>query len=305
MMIPPTSSTPLTPLPPNVHEHPEAQRAFALHNRLWQQNRYVYPVVSRRSKGVSIGVNLNPDKVCNFDCIYCSVDRKIASGITDVDLAMLREELAALLELARSGEIYRFDPFDKIPSALQRINDIAFSGDGEPTTCPQFAEVCRLGAELRDAAGLADVKLVVISNATMFHRPAVQAALAFLDQHRGEIWAKLDAGTAEYYALVDRTSVPFRRVLENLAWCCRTRPTVIQSLFMRVHGAFPPDAEIQAYIARLRELAAGGTVKLVQIYTVARTTTEPYATALPAADLESIAQQVRAALPGLPVEFYP
>jgi wyosine [tRNA(Phe)-imidazoG37] synthetase (radical SAM superfamily) len=304
-MISPNPATPPTPLPPKVHEHPEAQRAFTLHGRLWQRNRYVYPVVSRRSKGVSIGVNLNPDKVCNFDCIYCSVDRKIASGIADFDLGILHDELAAMLELARCGEIYALDPFDKIPSALQRINDIAFSGDGEPTTCPQFADACRLSAELRDAAGLADVKLVVISNATMFHRPAVQAALAFLDQHGGEIWAKLDAGTAEYYALVDRTSVPYRRVLENLAWCCRTRPTVIQSLFMRVHGEFPPDAEIQAYVARLRELSAGGTVKLVQVYTVARTTTEPYATALALADLESIAQRARAGLPGVAVEVYP
>ena len=41
---------------------------FTLHSRNWQTNRYVYPVISRRSKGLSIGVNLNPDKVCNFDC---------------------------------------------------------------------------------------------------------------------------------------------------------------------------------------------------------------------------------------------
>ncbi len=48
---------------------------FTQHSRSWQSNRYVYPVISRRSKGLSIGVNLNPDKVCNFDCVYCCVDR--------------------------------------------------------------------------------------------------------------------------------------------------------------------------------------------------------------------------------------
>src|SRR6185369_12034336 len=97
------NSPPLPQPTGSAHEHPQAQRAFTLHERVWRQNRYVYPVVSRRSKGISIGINLNPDKVCNFDCIYCSVDRKIASGIADVDLTLLRRELAEMLELARSG----------------------------------------------------------------------------------------------------------------------------------------------------------------------------------------------------------
>ena len=282
-----------------------ARRAFTLHSRLWQQNRYVYPVVSRRSKGISIGVNLNPDKVCNFDCIYCSVDRRGGvGGMRDVDLAVLREELAAMLSLAGSGEIYRHDPFDKIPAALRRINDIAFSGDGEPTTCPQFDEVVRLAAGLREAQ--ASIKLVLITNATMFHRAAVRETLAFLDAHHGEIWAKLDAGSADYYDLVDRSPVPFSRLLENLAWCCQTRPTVIQSLFMRVHGAAPPAGEIEAYVARLAGIVeAGGRIKLVQLYTVARSTTEAYATALSADELQAIAGRLHRRLPEVVAEVYP
>lgn len=288
-----------------IHHSPEARRAFTLHDRTWQLNRYVYPVVSRRSKGISIGINLNPDKVCNFDCIYCSVDRTVAPTVIDVDLHLLREELAAMLEICKSGRIYSFDPFDRIPDALRRINDIAFSGDGEPTTFPQFGEACRLAAGLKDAAGLGDVKIVVITNATMFHRPGVQEALAFLDEHQGEIWAKLDAGTEAYYDLVDRSPVPFRRVLENVRACCLARPTVIQSLFMAVHGEAPPSAEVQAYAEQLKAIvAAGGRIKLVQIYTVARRTTEHFATALSLGQLEAIADVVRGAT-GLAVEVYP
>ena len=48
---------------------------FKDHRRDLGENRYVYAVVSRRARGLSIGVNLNPDKVCNFDCPYCQVDR--------------------------------------------------------------------------------------------------------------------------------------------------------------------------------------------------------------------------------------
>src|SRR3954464_14058904 len=167
---------------------------FTQHSRSWQRNRYVYPVVSRRSKGLSIGINLNPDKVCNFDCIYCSVDRTggVQPELREVDMGVLREELKAMLAVATSGEIYRHDPFDKIPAALRRVNDIAFSGDGEPMTYPRFLEACQIAADLKMKARLDEVKIVVITNATMLHRPQVQEALAFLDQHNGEIWGKLD-----------------------------------------------------------------------------------------------------------------
>ncbi len=136
-----------------MSDDPAARRAFTMHERVWQGNRYVYPVVSRRSKGISVGVNLNPDKVCNFDCIYCSVDRTAGGApavkvARDVDLGVLRGELAGMLELVRSGEIYRFDPFDRIPARLRRVNDVAFSGDGEPTTCPQFDAAVRVAAGL-------------------------------------------------------------------------------------------------------------------------------------------------------------
>jgi wyosine [tRNA(Phe)-imidazoG37] synthetase (radical SAM superfamily) len=298
-------------VPLNIATDAQARRAFALHSRAWQTNRYVYPVVSRRSKGISIGVNLNPDKICNFDCIYCSVERPAKlTPQPDIDLALLRTELERMLSLAASGEIYRFDPFDRIPPALRRINDIAFSGDGEPTTCPQFGEACRLAAALKEEARLAEVKLVVITNATMFHRPAVQEALAFLDRHNGEIWAKLDAGTEAYYDLVDRTPVPFGRVLQNLQWCARERPTVIQSLFMKVHGQLPPREEIREYVERLKEImvaatSGAGSIKLVQLYTVARQTTEVYATALSVEELDEIRRAVEAGLPGVRVEVYP
>src|SRR6266550_5549046 len=78
---------------------------FTQHSRSWRENRYVYPVISRRSKGLSIGVNLNPDKACNFDCIYCCVDRTVAPTVRDVDLRLLREELEHLIQLAVTGEI--------------------------------------------------------------------------------------------------------------------------------------------------------------------------------------------------------
>lgn len=276
---------------------------FTLHSRNWQENRYVYPVISRRSKGLSIGVNLNPDKACNFDCIYCCVDRTVPATVRDVDMTVLRAELEHMLHLAGSGEIWKIPPFDRASPELRRINDIAFSGDGEPTSFPGFADACSLAARLRQQAGLSDAKIVVITNATLLHRPPVQRAMEFLDRHNGEIWAKLEAGTEEYYRLIERTSIPLKRVLDNILQTGRVRPIVIQSLFMNVRGIPPSASEIDAYIHRLEDLrTAGCQIKLVQVYTVARTTAEAYVTPLEPPELDAITKRIRQ-LP-LPVEVF-
>jgi wyosine [tRNA(Phe)-imidazoG37] synthetase (radical SAM superfamily) len=277
---------------------------FTQHSRSWQANRYVYPVISRRSKGLSIGVNLNPDKVCNFDCVYCCVDRTTPATVTEVDMAVLREELDQLIDLGATGRLFDQPPFDATPPALRRLNDIAFSGDGEPTSEPLFLDACHLAAELLQRHHRPDVKLVVITNATLFHRPRVIEALRFLNDHNGEIWAKLEAGTESYYRQIERTSIPLARVLENIAAVGRIRPIVIQSLFMNLHGQPPPKDEIDAYVARLKDLiAAGCQIKLVQIYTVARGTAEAYVTPLPDTLLDAISQQVQSAT-ALSVETY-
>lgn len=280
-------------------------KAFAEHSRNWHRNLYVYPVLARRSRGLSIGVNLNPDKVCNFDCIYCQVDRTVPPIVRKVDLAVLREELGHMLRLAASGELFAAPPFDRAPEALRRTNDIAFSGDGEPTACPQFAECVGLAAELKGSLGLRDVKIVLITDACFLARPAVRDALAVLDRSNGEIWAKLDAGTEEHYRRVNRPSHPLRHVLDNILDAARVRPVVIQSLWMRIEGRAAPDAEVEAFADRLNEiLSAGGQIKRVQIYTVARRTAEAYVEPLANADLDRLASIVRGRAPAVVETFY-
>jgi wyosine [tRNA(Phe)-imidazoG37] synthetase (radical SAM superfamily) len=267
---------------------------FASHPRRWEQNRFVYPVVSRRSGGVSIGVNLNPDKVCNFDCIYCQVNRVEAAVTRFVEIDALLSELDQTLALAASGELFQHPPFDQTPAALRRLNDIAFSGDGEPTTYTNFDELIARCAELKRRHGLDHVKMVLITNASMFHRPVVQRGLAVLDRNQGEIWAKLDAGSDAYYQLVERTVIPFRRVLENITAAARLRPLVIQALFMRIDGSPPPLAEQLAFCDRLNEItAAGGKLQLVQIYTVARPPAERFVGPLSDEELHALAELVR------------
>jgi wyosine [tRNA(Phe)-imidazoG37] synthetase (radical SAM superfamily) len=279
------------------------EEAIRTHPRTYAGNRYVYPVLSRRARGISVGVNLNPDKVCNFDCVYCQVDRRTDPPVSAVDLDRVEEELSAVLEEVRSGRLFERQPFAGVPDSLRRLNDIAFSGDGEPTAAPEFLEAVRRVVGVKEALGLRGVKLLVLTNGSTLDRPAVREALAVLDGHEGEVWAKLDAGTEAYYREVSRSRIPFGKIVMNLRLEARERPLVIQSCFFRWMGEGPTAAERAAYVERLREiLEAGGRLRLVQIYTLARQPAEQEAQPLLAEELEALAAAVRPL--GAPVEVY-
>jgi wyosine [tRNA(Phe)-imidazoG37] synthetase (radical SAM superfamily) len=265
------------------------------HRRELNANRYVYAVLSRRSSGISVGINLNPGKACNFDCIYCQVDRTSPAQFKRVDLRRLEVELREILLRARSGTLYSDPPFAGVIAPLRRLTDIAFSGDGEPTAFARFKEAVEIAVRARQEADLERLKIVLITNAALFHRSNVREALELLDANRGEIWAKLDAGTESYYKLVDVTPIPFERVLRNILEAARKRPLVIQSLFMRVHGRAPDEAEVGAYCRRLQDIVErGGKIKLVHVYTVARPPAKTHVTPLSPQEVDDIAARVRA-----------
>lgn len=281
------------------------QRLYSHHPRKWREFHYVYPVISRRSRGLSIGVNLNPDKVCNWDCVYCQVDRSTPGPRNEVDLDELRGELDWMLGYAASGEIWKDEQFAGVPESIRRVNDIAFSGDGEPTTCPVFEEACRLAAQLKAGRGLTDVKIIALSNMTMAHRPDVQRGFAILDSNNGEIWAKLEAGSSAYYKRVDRSAVPLDKTLANIRDAGKLRPLVIQSMWMRLNGKPPPAGEFDGFIGHLTDLlAAGCHIKLVQLYTIARRTAESRAAPLTNVELDALAARLRGAIPDLNVQVF-
>ncbi|MBL0313044.1 MAG: radical SAM protein [Holophagaceae bacterium] len=275
------------------------------HRRSWAEFVYCYPVISRRSKGVSLGVNLNPDKVCNFDCVYCEVDRTTPGRRRDIDLDQLERELSVLLDVTLDGSLFTFPPFDSARPDQRRLNDIAFSGDGEPTTAKEFAEAVERVAHLKWMRGLQEVKLVLITDSSRLQAREVVQGLDTLMANNGEIWAKLDAGTEAYYQEINRTSIPFGRIIENIEITARLRPITIQSLFLSWKGHGPSSAEIAAYCDVLRGIQGiGGRFQAIQLYTVARPTPEPEARPLRAKELDALADQVRAALPTVPVEVF-
>jgi wyosine [tRNA(Phe)-imidazoG37] synthetase (radical SAM superfamily) len=275
-----------------------ARLDFSDHRRELESNRYVYAVVSRRARGLSIGVNLNPDKACNFDCPYCQVDRTTPGGSPGIDTTALARELERLLERTR-GDLWAEPPFDGVDPALQRLADIAFAGDGEPTTPPEFPAAAAAARLARDRLA-PGVPLRLLTNATLFHKPRVREGLAAFD----ELWCKLDAGTEPYFQLVDGTRLPFQRILDNLLLVARERPIVIQAMLLSIDGRGPDDAEVAAWVSRLRAIVeAGGRIDHVQVYTVARKPADPRFGPLDAARLEAIADVAHRA--GFDASVYP
>jgi wyosine [tRNA(Phe)-imidazoG37] synthetase (radical SAM superfamily) len=266
-------------------------------------NRFVYALISQRARGLSIGVNMNPDKSCNFDCTYCEVKRDTPTRDQTVDLDVLSQELDALVSLAYGGGLRTLPYFAHVPDELLALKEVALSGDGEPTLSPQFTEIVREVVCVRSQGKFPFFKLVLITNTSGLDLPDVRAGLQLLTS-RDEIWAKLEAGTQEYMNRVNRTTMSLHKVLSNILLVARERPVVIQSLFPLLNGQEPPAQEIDLYVQHLLDLKnAGALIPLVQIYSAHRPSHHPDCGHLPLKSLSRIAQRVREAT-GIAAEVF-
>ena len=275
------------------------------HSRSFKENRYVYPVLSRRSKGISVGINLNPDKVCNFNCIYCQVDRNGSAPGISVDISQICRELAETLELIKTGKIFLIPPFDKVPPELRHISDIAISGDGEPTMFPGFYEVVQEVLKIKEEwEERGHFPLVLISNSTGLNRPKVQDAIDLIYKNNGEVWLKLDAGSEDFHKKVSGSDIPLKVIIQNIKSVAIRHPVVIQSCFFRIDNSPFPISEIEDYCLLLKEIVeSGGKIRLIQIYTVARPPREDYVSPLSQNELNFIAGKVQETV-NIPAEIY-
>ena len=133
---------------------------------------YVYPVVSRRAGGVSIGINLNPNNACNFRCIYCQVPNLIRGSAPEIDLDLLQTELNTFLQIATQTDWLTTE----VPEGSQTLQDIAFSGNGEPTSAEPLDEIFTLVANAATQHDL-DLPLILITNGSHATTSRVQEAL--------------------------------------------------------------------------------------------------------------------------------
>jgi len=263
----------------------------------------VYAVISARAHGLSLGVNMSPDKLCNFNCLYCEVDRQTPPREAKLDVDAMAAELHKTLTFVLAGKLHERPFYSALSEELFALRHVALSGDGEPTLAPNFAEVVESIVHIRALGEFPFFKIVLITNATGLDRPQVQQGLKYFTKS-DEIWAKLDGGTQAFFNRVDRSDVPLDKVLSNILLVARQRPVIIQSLFPAINGEEPLSKEIEEYAHRLKELrVAGADIPLVQIYSATRPMFHAECGHLPLKTLSHIAHTVRH-ISGLKAEVF-
>lgn len=254
---------------------------------------YIYPVVSRRAGGVSVGVNLNPNNACNWRCLYCQVPGLQRGAAPEIDLAVLERELTDFLQQLLHGDFM----LQHVPETARRINDIALSGNGEPTSAKQFVEVIALIGRMMEKFELVGkIKLVLITNGSLMDKAHVQAGIAMMKPLNGEVWFKLDSVTRAGLRHINDTEITPQRVLANLEIAAQRCPTWLQTCVFALDGLPPSLEEQSAYLDFIKRAQAQGVpLQGVLLYGLARDSQQPEAprlSALPAAWLTEFAAQI-------------
>ena len=265
-------------------------------HRQREKGLLVYPVYSRRSEGLSLGINLFPgEKRCSFDCPYCEVFPFATDAV--FSLETMEEDLR-----------------DAISSALQQeipVKDISFSGNGEPTLSVDFPGALKRAIRLR-AELVPSAKVVLITNGSGLLDDGLFSLLQETALSSGlDIWLKVDAGTPDWYGKMNRSKIPYEKLTGKIREFASSAPLTVQTMLCAVDGKGPLPEEEAAWKKLILDLAVitaslaakgkGGGIRKVQIYGKARPSPEdPKAEALPVEYLERRADSLRE---GLAVAF--
>lgn len=261
------------------------------HSRDLAGMTYVYPVVSRRAGGVSIGINLNPNNACNWRCIYCQVPGLTRGAAPAIDLAQLESELRTMLQDVLHGSFMQ----QRVPADVRQLQDIAFSGNGEPTSSAEFPQAIAIAEDLmREFALLDRIKLRLITNGSHMDKPSVLDAVARMAGCNGEVWFKIDAATPAGIARINDVSLKPQGMLERLRLCAAHCPTWVQTCVFALDGEPPAEAELQAYLDLLGQAASG--IAGVHLYGLARPSMQaeaPRLSRLPENWMQALAARIR------------
>jgi wyosine [tRNA(Phe)-imidazoG37] synthetase (radical SAM superfamily) len=258
--------------------------------------KYIYPVMSRRAGGLSIGVNFNPNNACNWRCIYCQVPDLHPGNAPEMDFQLLGQELTGFLDYVLHGDF--FDDFH-IESGQRVIKDLAISGNGEPTSLKYFRQAISLIGEIGSEAGIfPESRFVLISNGSLLHQQSVQNGLTALAAYHGEMWFKLDSATEVGRKLTNNTGQSQSKLLENISIASSLCPIKLQTCMLHYQDRLWTDSEQQAYLQLLQALKASEVaVQKIMLYSLARPSLQPEAMQLLAAsddEMQAFATKISA-----------
>lgn len=207
------------------------------------------PINSRRL-GRSLGVNLNPQKTCNLDCVYCECGK---TTVLTNDRQNFYEPSLVLEEL------------DKALKVSGHIDYITFSGNGEPSLYKDIKEIVR---EIKKR--YPDKRLAVITNATLFSDKEVYEAFLEADL----ILPSVDSVRKDSFVRMNRPhpSLNLNQMLESLL---RFRKDFKGKFWVEVFicpGINDTKEELDAIASYFKELRP----ERVQVNTLDRIPAEPW-----------------------------
>jgi wyosine [tRNA(Phe)-imidazoG37] synthetase (radical SAM superfamily) len=244
------------------------------------------PVKSRRL-GISLGINLLPNtrKVCNFNCIYCEC------GWNPDDKN--KEPLPS----AKNVEKSLAEKLSEMKENDQPLDVITFAGNGEPTMHPEFPDIIDITCRLRNQY-FPNVRIAVLSNATLLFKPEIVSALKKVDQNI----LKIDSANDGTCRLLNNPVGKFSiiDVIENLKLF--DSRLIVQTMFVKgSYNGVEFDNTSESEINALIEVIA--TIKPAQmmIYTIARDTPIQSIQKISQSKLKEIASKIEKL--GIPVSI--
>jgi wyosine [tRNA(Phe)-imidazoG37] synthetase (radical SAM superfamily) len=249
----------------NIHDH----------SRELSGLKYIYSVISRRAGGLSIGVNLNVNNACNWQCIYCEIPNLTRGTPPPIKLDLLEQELRFFLH-----EIVHGDYMEKNVSVEDRhLKDIAFSGNGEPTSSEEFPEVILIVKKILEEFNLLHkIKIRLITNGSLMHKASVIKAVEMLKEMNGEVWFKVDSATEDSIKTINQVNLKPHQILERLRNSINVCPTFIQTCIFTIDGKGPSEKDIDAYLQLVGEVKTN--IQGVHLYGLARPFLQPQAKSL-------------------------
>jgi wyosine [tRNA(Phe)-imidazoG37] synthetase (radical SAM superfamily) len=232
------------------------------HDRNIFDSKYVYPVVSRRAGGLSLGVNLNTNNACNWQCIYCEIPNLTRGGPEPIEVELLKDELNFWID-----QIINSNFLKKNTPPGTTFADVALSGNGEPTAAPEFLDVLEIIiASLKEHKLIDKIPVRLITNGSFISKK--KECLNIFNQYHGEVWFKIDAADEDSIKLINQVNLNPNSMINNLKKCAEACQTVIQTCLLKINHQVPTNDFLKNYSKLIKPYER--LIKKIDLYSLAR-----------------------------------
>ena len=232
------------------------------HDRNIFDSKYVYPVVSRRAGGLSLGINLNTNNACNWQCIYCEIPNLTRGGPEPIEVELLKDELNFWID-----QIINSNFLNENTSPGTTFADVALSGNGEPTAAPEFLDVLEIIiASLKEHKLIDKIPVRLITNGSFISKK--KECLNIFNHYHGEVWFKIDAADEGSIKLINQVNLDPNSMINNLKTCAEACQTVIQTCLLKINHQVPTNDFLKNYSSLIKPYEK--LIKKIDLYSLAR-----------------------------------